>query len=138
MKSKLLFGFLLATPAFIAKGQSPTQKDVLHALDTVCADTWCEGVDYQFLNVTCSKRDNACIVKAKVEDSSLMHLMDLGTQDPNVLGQMQTTMTASFAITCKIPGFSDYASIVKGTWLVEAFYLKLTDCLRGFEDHRSG
>lgn len=47
--------------SFVFAHQS-SEADVLHAIDTICADTWCEGGEFIFDRVDCFHRTKSCTV----------------------------------------------------------------------------
>jgi len=69
----IIAGMFFVHSVAIAVDQKPIldlEKTVLQEIDTICADSWCEGqYDYQFDSFKCFK-DNRCILNFKMLDVS--------------------------------------------------------------------
>gem|GEM_PF-6081562 len=78
------------------------EVDVLHAIDTICADTWCEGAEFTFHTVTCSHRTKSCTVFFTMDDEQRF---------------------------CDIAGVSTYADMLDGGELKPDIYQSISHCI---------
>lgn len=127
---KCLFSLALLSTSLYA---SQAEYELLHTLDTACADSWCEGDDYRFQNVECSEEGNFCDVHIQVPYPEWFDGMDLPTDLEQTQLFVQTKMNKVYSFRCSILGFKNYESISKKKGdLNEDFYEKVNLCITAF------
>lgn len=117
---------LLFTAALLA--QNPETETIRKAIDNICGDTWCEG-DYKF-------RFQKVVLDSTSNSTQVFFTMRI--TDSWEVSPQATIRNQQFYLTCSVPGFSTYGSIMQsGDSLNWDFYTSLTDCIQTLEGRLS-
>lgn len=116
MKFLLLTALFVSTSAFSSELFTSSQKkQVLQAIDNVCADPWCEGdFNFQFNQFTCEKKSSTCELNfqfIKTDDNG---------ENPTFSGEQ----------VCRFENIKSFNQLMENKWsLNDEFYSEVTDCI---------
>jgi hypothetical protein len=121
MKTSLFLSTLLMfsqiSNAFASEDQIFTpkeRKNILKVIDTICADSWCEGdYDFKFLDLYCAKKTHRCDLTFQF----------IKTEDEN--HQVKSPVQ-----TCSISNIKGIESVLSNEdMLNNDFYDELSECI---------
>lgn len=110
--------FLLSSTTFAATQDQLFTKEqrkvVLHTIDSLCGDTWCEGeYNYAFLDFNCKKSDSTCELKFQV--------IKTDEQEVQLFSNVQT---------CHFSEIKSFTRLMEDKYsLNERFAEELTNCI---------
>lgn len=125
MKCILLITLILATTTTSWGATSKEllnlrqKKEVLHVIDSICGDTWCEGdYNFRFNDFSCDKITHKC----------LLDFQFIKTED-------NQGRTYSSDQNCSFENVQNFRQIMDGRGsLSDEFYDSLTNCIHEKED----
>jgi hypothetical protein len=127
LTASFLFSLFFTTNLFASNVRDllsvQERKIVVHAIDNICGDTWCEGeYNFKFNDFTCDKMTHAC------ELNFLFIKSDEGRNDN------RKVETFSPVQTCIFKNIMNFNDVMENQYsLNEKFYESLSDCISNKE-----